>query len=547
MARQATGIDIGRSTVKAIKGYLKGSTFHVTDFRLHEEGAQNVGDRWGDLEADFKLTHARVGLSGKDVNIRYTRVPRVPDWQLRKLMRFEVAEIGETSGEGVASDFNLLPDLPEAGGEDIVLLAMARESLLEEHLEGASHLKGRVESFAPTAVAIYNAWLRYGVVQDDTVLIADIGSDNMDVAIVRGPDLLFARNLSGGGDLFDEAIVSQLGVTKEQAQKLKIEHANLSPGARAGSPNAERVNRAIQGAGGQVMSLLQSAILFCKTQIRIGGLKVDRIQLCGGAAGMEGLCEYLSRSMGVPVERFDPFGVVDASALPEDQAQSLEDYRLEAVAALGLATMSASDESFSLEILPAALQARRQFWGAQIFLIAAAIMAVAYLGWFTNHVKGQVETTEKQVRVLKSKLRKARSAHVRTEEYLAENERLAKTVHELYWSTGMGVQAQQSLGFFDKGLPDDFWLTQVEVKRSTDDELGIQRETGQRPILAAKGRARDSAVSPTAQQRDMIAALQAGFPQANINHTVDRTSFGVDITFFADEPEDGEADTESQE
>ncbi|MDF1838248.1 MAG: pilus assembly protein PilM [Planctomycetota bacterium] len=547
MARQATGIDIGRSTVKAIKGYLKGSTFHVTDFRLHEEGAQDVGSRWGDLEDDFKLTHARVGLSGKDVNIRYVRVPRVPDWQLRKLMRFEVAEIGETSGEGVASDFNLLPDLPEAGGEDIVLLAMARESLLEEHLEGGAHLKGRVDSFAPTAVAIYNAWLRYGVVQDDTVLIADIGSDNMDVAIVRGPDLLFARNLSGGGDLFDQAIASQLGVSKEQAQKLKIEHANLSPGARASSPNAERVNRAIQGAAGQVMSLLQSAILFCKTQIRIGGLKVDRIQLCGGAAGMDGLCEYLSRSMGVPVERFDPFGVVDASALSEDQARNLEDYRLEAVAALGLATMSATDDSFSLEILPAALHSRREFWGGKIFLIAAAVMAVAYLAWFTTDVKRQVESTEKQVRVLKSQLRKARSADVRTRQYLEENERLAKTAHELYWSAGMGVQAQQSLGFFAKGLPDDFWLTQVEVERGTDDELGIARETGERPVLKSKGRARESAVSPAAQHREMIANLQTGFPGANVNHTVDRSSFSVDITFFADKPESGEADTESQE
>ncbi|MBL4770120.1 MAG: pilus assembly protein PilM [Planctomycetes bacterium] len=547
MARQATGIDIGRSTVKAIKGFLKGSTFHVTDFRLHEAGGQSIGDRWQELGEDLTLSHARVGLSGKDVNIRYTRVPRVPDWQLRKLMRFEVAEIGETSGEGVASDFNLLPDMPEAGGEDIVLLSMARESLLEEHLEGAAHLKGRVESFAPTAVAIYNSWLRYGVVQDDTVLIADIGSDNMDVAIVRGPDLLFARNLSGGGDLFDQAIAAQLGVSKAQAQKLKIEHANLMPGARAASPNAERVNRAIQGAAGQILSLLQSAILFCKTQIRIGGLKVDRIQLCGGAAGMEGLCEHLSRSMNVPVERFDPFGVVDLSALPEDQAQALDDYRLEAVAALGLATMGASEDSYSLEILPANLAAKRDFWGGKIFLIAAALMAVCYLAWFTMEAKKQGETAEAQVRLLKGRLRKARSANVRTRELLDENARLTETVHELYWSAGLGMQAEQGLGFFAKGLPDDFWLTQIDVSRGSDEELGIARETGERPILVAKGRARDSAVSPAAQHREMIAALQSEFPSAQVNHSVDRTSFGVDFTFFADEPEALDADTESQE
>ncbi|HRV81421.1 MAG TPA: pilus assembly protein PilM, partial [Planctomycetota bacterium] len=315
MARQATGIEIGARTVKAVRGAFKGETFQVTDFALGDVAGGGTIERWAGLPLSFKAPHARVALSGKDVNVRYTRVPRVPDWQLRKLMRFEVEEIGGTSGEGVASDFNLLPELPEAGGEDIVLLAMARESLLEDHLEGAKAIGVTIDCFSPSAVALYNAWLRFGVVQDDTVLLADIGHDNLDVAIVRGPDLLFARNLSGGGELFDQAIASQLQVAKEQASELKHEHADLRPGVRAQTPNAERVSRAIQGAGGQVLSLLQSALLFCKTQIRVSGLKIDRVELCGGGAGLPGLCEYLQRSLNVTVELFDPFEAVDLSGL----------------------------------------------------------------------------------------------------------------------------------------------------------------------------------------------------------------------------------------
>ncbi len=133
MARTATGIDIGSRTALALKGSVKGNTFAVTDFSV---GSLPVGKShgtragWSALAQaiDFKSGPVRVGLTGPEVNIRYTRVPRVPDWQLRKLMRFEVEEVGGSSGAEVASDFNVLPELPEIEGEDVVLLAMAKES-----------------------------------------------------------------------------------------------------------------------------------------------------------------------------------------------------------------------------------------------------------------------------------------------------------------------------------------------------------------------------------------------------------------------------------
>ena len=536
MARQASGIEIGSRTVKAVRGGFKGSTFHVTGFALGEVTGGGTVERWAGLPQEFKLGASRVALSGKDVNIRYTRVPRVPDWQLRKLMRFEVAEIGESSGEGVASDFNLLPELPESGGEDIVLLAMARENLLQEHLDGAKEMGAQVESFAPSAVALYNAWLRFGVVQDDTVLVADIGHDNMDVAIVRGPDLLFARNLSGGGDLFDQAIATQLGVKPGQANELKLEHADLRPGARAKTPNGERVQRAIQGAGGQILSLLQSAILFCKTQIKVGGLKIDRVQICGGAAGLQGLGEYLSRGMSVPVGLFDPLDALDLSALDPDQAAQLEEYRLEAVTSLGLAVMGSDPDAYSLEILPQAVVAKREFWGKKMFLIAAGVMAVGYLGWYASHIKGRIAEGETEARSLVSKVRRAKAADSQARQYIIENKQLAETSQELLWSLGGGRQAEQVMDFLAIGMPDDFWVSQIEVSRAFDDELGLGRDGGQRPVLKIKGKARDSAVSPTVQHNSMITALQESFPGARLNHSVDRSNFKVDLTFFADAP-----------
>ena len=51
---------------------------------------------------------------------------------------------------------------------------------------------------------------------------------------------------------------------------------------------------------------------------------------------MTGLPKYLSNGLSVPVELFDPFRVVDTSALDPESAAQLSEYKLESVVALGL-------------------------------------------------------------------------------------------------------------------------------------------------------------------------------------------------------------------
>ena len=121
MAKSVTGIDVGSRTAIALRGEVKGNTFAVSHFAVAPGGYAELAQAM-----TFKPGAARVGLSGPELNIRYTRVPRVPDWQLRKLMRFEVEEVGGSSGSEVASDYNVLPEMPEIEGEDVVLLSMAK-------------------------------------------------------------------------------------------------------------------------------------------------------------------------------------------------------------------------------------------------------------------------------------------------------------------------------------------------------------------------------------------------------------------------------------
>jgi Tfp pilus assembly PilM family ATPase len=537
MARTVTGIDMGLRSAKFLRGYYKGNTFHVTDFALTPLVSKEIAEGWSSAAPGFKLQSARVGLTGRDVNIRYTRVPRVPDWQLKNLMRFEVEEIGDQSGAGVASDFNLLPQLPEIEGEDVVLLAMARETLLEQHLEGLKNLKGaaaKLDAFSPNAIALYNAFIRFGVVQEETVLLANIGHDNLDVVIARGADLLFARNLSGGSRLFDDAIAQRFDVRSEKATEIKETMATLEPGARYTDANQEKASRALLGAAGQLLSLLQSTVLFCKSQVKISGLKLDRVLVCGGGAALTGLPKYLSAGMGVPVEFFDPFGVVDTAALAPEQKQLLDEYRLESVVALGLATQASDPEAYSIEILPKSLRKRREFFGAQIYLIAAAVLALAYLGFDAWHTSSDLAITTTRAKSLTSEYKRSSETHRKTQDLIAENTKLGELAQTLYALKGSGEQLARGLTFLQKSLPSEFWVEKLSNEFRADPDLRIARGE-ERPILAVVGKAREGTSSLSTLYEGFIAQVRQRLPRADMLRerlSSSGSSFTVDVSVF---------------
>lgn len=534
MARKAIGIDIGTSTAKLIEGEVKGTSFVVTDFFLAPNREHTIAGGWAALAQGPRPKGARIGLTGRDVNVRYTRVPRLPDWQIKKLMRFEAAEVGGQSEAEVASDFNLLPEIPEIEGEDVVVLCLAREALLAEHSAGLAAAGGKLDAFTPNAIALYNAFLHYGVVMEDTVLVANIGRESIDACLVRGADLVFARNLSGGSRLFDEALAQRFEIGAERAERFKIDQGTLELARGFEDPNQEKAARAMTAPAGQILSLLQSAVHFAKSQIKLSSLKLDRVLLCGGGAGLPGLPRYLQDALGVPVELFDPFSVVDVSKLDPASAKLLETNKLEAVCALGLATAASDPDAYSIEILPELVRKKRDFWGGKVYLAAAALLLAAFLGFFAWMKKRELgELTDEAAR-LQSQVRRVETAHREAAALLEENERLDALARELFALKGAGEELVRSLVVFERNLPENFWLESLTLEQGFDDELGVPRAE-ERPILHLRGRAREGTESPTVQWQEFVASLRSALPQARFKDRFGESDFTLDLTLLAPE------------
>jgi type IV pilus assembly protein PilM len=385
MANVGLGVTIGSHSLRAVQLRKKGDKYVVQRIfsdRL-DETTRPVAGRALNARG-FKGAPATVGLTGRDVIIRYTQVPPVPDWRLRTLMKFEVEEVGQQSGGDVSADYRAL-NLPDPDGtreEDTILVALARNKYLTEMTRALDSGGIKLGGGVPNSIALFNAFAANATyTEEETSLLVNIGAQNLDIAIQRGGELIFARNATPGGVAYTGAIQQAFNTSEQKAEQMKKAKGDVTPKGQAKypDPTSEKVANAIMGVAGQMASLIQSTLMIARAQTRLPDLKVDRVQLAGGGASLKGIDLYLKQALDVPVERFDPFVLCDTSALNEDEKKLLEDAPHEFTVAVGLAQNSVANEAMNISVLPAALRRARDFATKGIFAALAAVVMVGVL------------------------------------------------------------------------------------------------------------------------------------------------------------------------
>jgi type IV pilus assembly protein PilM len=469
VAAAGTGIAIGSHSVRAVSVRKKGQQYVVLRAiarRLDEEVRGEAG-RW--LASRGVTGPAVVGLTGKDVIIRYSQVPPVPEWRLRNLMKFEVDEVSNQSGGAVSADYRKL-DLPDPEGtrsDETVLVALARNQYLEPLLSSLEGAGIKVAGGCPASVALFNAFATNATYpEDETCLLVNIGAQGMDIAVERGGELIFARSASPGGKAFTDAIVSAFSTTEAKAEALKLSKADVTPRgqARYPDPTAEKVANAILGVAGQVAALIQSTLMICRAQTKIPDLKVDRVRLAGGGASLKGLDAYLKQAMGVPVDRWNPFEGCDLSALPEDEKTAVEAAPHEYAVALGLAQSESSPAAFRLSVVPEATRKKREFATKGVFSVAAAVVAVGALAiLYSARTKASADVAA-QTKTLRDSEARATKLDTELRAALEARQEAQEKHRRLAEAAAPGVLFSESLSLLVSKLQPQIHLERVEMK-----------------------------------------------------------------------------------
>ncbi len=415
MANVGLGVTIGSHSLRAVKLRKKGDQYVVQRIfsdRLDQD-TRPVAGRALDARG-FRGTPAVVGLTGRDVIIRYTQVPPVPEWRLRTLMKFEVEEVGQQSGGDVSADYRALklPDPEGIRDDDTILVALARNKYLSELTRSLESGGIKFAEGVPNSIAVFNAFAANATyTEEETALLVNVGAENVDIAVQQGGELVFARNATPGGKAYTEAIEQAFNTTTKKAEQMKKAKGDVTPKGQAKypDPTSEKVANAIMGVAGQMASMIQSTLMIARAQTRLPDLKIDRVLLAGGGASLKGLDLYLKQALDVPVEYFDPFQLCDTSGLDPAELELIEKHGHEFTVAVGLAQNQVASESLGLSLLPAALRRARDFTTKGIFTVAAAAVMLIVLFLLHNGRSTASAAFKKRASGVKAKERVASS------------------------------------------------------------------------------------------------------------------------------------------
>ncbi|MBN2492366.1 MAG: pilus assembly protein PilM [Planctomycetes bacterium] len=499
MARFGMGIDLGSDSVKIVQGRFRGETFHVVKARRLRlpPGEDHAAFLKRTLAGEGFRGAALLGLTGKDIIIRYTQVPPVTPQRLKTLMDFEVSEIIAQSGGDVVADYALLPLDEGSEEEELVLLGLVKDAFLSARMEALKALGIRVQGACPNALGLFNCFLKNGDFRsEELTLLLNLGAENCDIALQKNAQLIFARNQSLGGRAFTRAIMEGLGVDEVRAERLKQLKADLTallPGRRPEQAE-ERLARTLVGPAGRLFSMVQSTLTFAKNQSKMYNLKLGRVLLSGGGSRLRGLDAYLSQNLGVPVERFDPLPRVDLSALAPESAREVAGHGAELAVALGLAEMAVDPRFFRITLLPEKVRKRLEFRRSTAFLIAAGVAIVCFLG--LSFFKARTENAHAAAWQRKvSEERHQRDKHLRDyREVERANRELAEKVDRLARRRNFGAALVKAWRAVEKHLPAEFWIRELKLESVPFRAIGEEGTRASRSPAVPVGRsARDAA------------------------------------------------------
>src|SRR5579864_2529860 len=459
------GVDLGSSGIKvvSVKRTLGGYKIIGAARKRVAKGADSLGLLKALAETLGPRNGASagvVGLSGRDINLQVVQQPAMKPLNYRVMMGYE---IDQRKGEAtdLYLDYCTLREPDAFFPQYLALIGIGKSAYVDERIDLLTKSSLDVRDAVPNSFALFAAYQNAYGSEPGTVMLLDIGSDNMDIGFVRGGRLIFARNVSSGARVFDLQISGATGCSPEEAERKNVVYANLGP-AEAGEDEESEgsVRGPVRSAAGQLSGFITSSINHAKGQLNDRELAIDKIYLSGGGSRLRGLPEYLAGALKIPVEILDPFQKLGGPAireLPTDLA-----------IAIGLAQLvSPPANATTLSILPDPLKKRRAFFRTGLWLavgagvMAATLLILTVLAFFQMRTKkdrleeflGQTSEITKKMEEMEDLERDQR-------------EMVAKSDYLLSHLSG-GRVLLDSISRLSKSLPNEIRLRDVKISDPT--------------------------------------------------------------------------------
>lgn len=327
---QPIGLDIGHDSVKLLQLVVTGRslTVHAAARRMLDVSRQPSGELVSAeaIEAvrdllrggNFYGRTAVAALPRQIVLVKNLRLPQLPASELPAVLQFEARNILAFDGDEMQIEFIPAGEVRQGGDvrQEVIVLA-ARRTDIDCFVE-AVHRTGLVlESLDIEACALYRGidrFVRRREDEQEVHVMIDLGMQRSQVLIGKGRDISFFKSVDLGGGAFNEAVSKKLGITVEEARRLRRRISSSDEGAQR-----DPVRQAVLDATRSIMEDLAQEVSLCMRyySVTFRGQRPARVRLFGGEAVDTQLLAILNVVLGVPVETGRPLFSVNCDAMKD--------------------------------------------------------------------------------------------------------------------------------------------------------------------------------------------------------------------------------------
>ena len=328
----AIGLDIGSSAVRAVQlEPRRGRKLQLAQYREASLPAGAVvdgevvepdvvagvlGELWG--KTGLRRPAVAVGLASQRVTVRQLDLPDLPDAELADAVRLQAQDQLPIPLEEALLDYVVVEryDVGEERSNVRVLLVAAEQDMVDRLLLAVTGAGLRpalvdLDAFALLRSLVPSGTEGNGSVTDDRVeLVVDVGAMITKIAVHRGGNPLFVRMVRLGGETATRDLQKVLELSRDEAEKAKLDASAAMASGRELDPDDERV-RVLQNAVRRVITEINHSLDFFRRQH--DDLEVQRVLLCGGGSLAPNLADQLEAMLDVRIEQGNPLHALEGS------------------------------------------------------------------------------------------------------------------------------------------------------------------------------------------------------------------------------------------
>ncbi len=337
------GLDIGTSSIKFLKLTKDQTGVKISNFGIQDsvspEGFTTEEEKLNAIEKLIKLPFSSnnvkiaVNIPSSQINVKLLKMPIMSDKEIKEAIKWELGKLGFYSEDKDVFDYAVLGEMVKEGGKklSIIIVTSPKEVIFKQ----VSLLK-RLEIFPEvidiSSTSLTNAFCAFEELEfGQVVAIVEIGHKTTSINIIDVPTLYFVRNMQSiSGYDMSKTISQDLNIEFNEAEKLKREY-----GIKQDSLNIrqKQVCVSLRALLNRINIEIERSMQYFMNEYSSEG--INKLILTGGGACLEGIDEFISQNLKIPVECGGFFKNIKSSEKLEKKPDDFELQKLPV--ALGLA------------------------------------------------------------------------------------------------------------------------------------------------------------------------------------------------------------------